>query len=456
MTIKTTSNQTKNGEVLSKLVVGEDVTVTDNAHGSAGHFQLETAETKEEGGVTSESAEKLAASDKRLTDIEKMSDINTNLDQIAASGQKLIDATKDASGTGSLENDLHKISAAIESLVHRQSSASEDKTSILNVTIRSRLLTDARFTNELNNTKIFQDLVRKNASNTKVSVSVDCSDADKEAGITAYCNPSNDINNYDNRAANLFWNFGAYAGKITLDSQWIGNIIAANATVYANAGIQSGRIVARTAGHKAGEIHMAVSGNVLIKKTSSDPVVTRSDRKMVIVSSEPSVTYKYRLKEQPSEPIVPDTPAEPEQPTTPIEPVSPSVPDISVVPDTTDTTTPGTDTSGKDTKVVTSSDSKRSSTPGAVITLTDSTAPEKEGATNEDGSYTEELPPLVLGEVRPNEGSGDSGEEPATKSNIQKRSPQTGDKSHMALWGSLAAASLCALGFTMAMQKGER
>lgn len=456
-TIKTTSNQTKDGEVLSKLVVGEGVTVTDNAHGSTGHFQLETAETKEEGGVTSESAEKLAASDKRLADIEKTSDINNNLDQIAASGQKLIDATKDEEGTGSAENDLHKISAAIESLVQRQSSAFEDKTSILNVTIRSGLLTDARFTNELNNTKLFQDLVRKNASNTKVIVNVDCGDAD-EAGITSYFNPSNDINNYDNRAANLFWNFGAYAGKTTLESQWLGNIIAANATVHANAGIQSGRIVARTAGHKAGEIHMAVSGNVFTKKVSSEPVVIRSDKKSVIVLSEPGVTYKYRLKE----PVLPEVPTEPSVPTTsdqpanPDVPVTPSTPDTPVIPDTTDTTKPDTDITKPDTNTATPSDLEKPSTPKK----TDRTNAKTENSTpaedvtliNVSSPDTGEPSQNVLGEARSNEIAPNTGETMQLV-NSDGRLVQTGDESHMALWGGLFSASLCALGFSIAAEK---
>ena len=435
-TIKTTSNQTKDGEVLSKIVVGEDVTVTDNAHGSAGHFQLETAETKAEGGVTSESAAQLAAGDSRLSDIEKTSDINTNLDQIAESSQRLIDATKDEDGTGSAENDLNKIAAAIESLVQRQNkenSVNENGTSILNVTIHSRLLTDARYTNGLNNSKIFQDLIKKNTSNTRVIVSVDCSDADETAGITAYCNPSNDINNYDNRAANLYWNFGSYTGKITFESQWVGNIIAANATVHANAGVQSGRIVARTVGHKSGEIHMAVSGNVATKKVTNEPIVTRSDKKTVIVSSEPSVTYRYRLKEQPTEPeqpstpVVPDIPSEPDQPATPVvpdtpsEPSQPTNPEVPVnpstsnTPDTTDTTNPNSPDT--DTNVVTPSD--------------------------------EQLP-MVLGETRANETSENLGkDERAVTGNGQRMSPQTGDDSNIALWGSLAAESLSALGFAL-------
>ncbi len=454
-TIKTTSNQTKDGEVLSKLVVGENVTVTDNVHGSAGHFQLETAETKAEGGVTSESAEKLAAEDKRLADIENTSNINPNLHQIAESGQKLIDATKDEKGTGSAENDLHKITAAIASLVQRQSTAQENGTSILNVTIHSRLLSDSRYTNELNNTKIFQDLVKKNASNTKVIVSVDCDDADEAVGITSYFNPSNDISNYDNRAANLFWNFGAYAGKITLESQWLGNIIAANATVHANAGIQSGRIVARTAGHKDGEIHMAVSGNVLTRKVTGEPTVTRSDKKTVIVSSEPSIRYSYRLKEKPSEPVVPDTPTDPtvpDVPETPGTPVGPEVPDMPVIQDTTEPVKP-------DTQVATPSELEKPSTPEN----TDQTATKTENhpssgnviLINVDHVDAAEQPQGVLGEVRSDETSADTGEAvQLVKGDSGRKLVQTGDESNMPLWGGLFSASLGALGF-MTVRKKE-
>lgn len=468
-TIKTTSNQTKDGEVLSKLVVGENVTVTDNAHGSAGHFQLETAETKAEGGVTSESAEKLAAGDKRFADIETASDIKSNLDRIAAFGQKLIDATKDEEGAGSADNDLNKITAAIESLFQRKDAASENGTNILNITIHSRLLTDSRYTNELNNTKLFQDLVRKNVSNTKVIVSVDCGDADEVSGITSYCNPSNDINNYDNRAANLFWNFGAYAGKITLESQWLGNIIAANATVHANAGIQSGRIVARTAGHKGGEIHMAVSGNVVSKKVTGEPMVTRSDKKSVIVLSEPDVTYKYRLKDKPSEPVVPETPSEPDQPTTPDQPTNPdapttpdvpvnlSTPDAPVIP-TTDTTKPDTDSIVPDTNVATPSEIEKPSTPEKPdrtnAEAENSTPAGNVGLSNVSSPYTGELPQNVHGEARLNETSPNTGE------NVQlvngddgRRLVQTGDESNMPLWGGLFSVSLCALVFSIAAEK---
>ncbi len=481
-TIKTTSNQTKDGEVLSKLVVGEDVTVTDNAHGSAGHFQLETATTKEEGGVTSESASHLAASDRRLADLEKTSDINQNLDQIAESGQKLIDATKDENGTGSADNDLYKIAAAIESLVQRQNtenSVIENGTNILNVTIHSRLLTDSRYTNDLNNRKIFQDLVKKNTSNTKVIVSVDCSDTDDSTGITAYFNPSNDINNYDNKAANLYWNFGSYKGKITFESQWVGNIIAANATVHANAGVQSGRIVARTAGHKAGEIHMAVSGNVATKKVTGGPVVTRSDKKTVIVSSEPSETYRYRPKDktsepdqpseptvptepsepdQPSTPTVPDTPAEPGQPTTPVVPdtpsepsqptnpdvpENPSLPDNPDVPGTTDYTNP--DTPDTDTNVVTTSVSEE---PSAVENNIGDVS-----LINDESSHGEEQSQMVLGEIRTSETSVGLGEEQLAAGGSDRKNVQTGDESNMVLWGSLAAAALSAFGFVIEIKK---
>ena len=178
---------------------------------------------------------------------------------------------------------------------------------------------------------------------------------------------------------------------------------------------------------------MAVSGNVATKKVTSEPIVTRSDKKTVIVSSEPSVTYRYRLKEQPTEPeqpstpVVPDIPSEPDQPATPVvpdtpsEPSQPTNPEVPVnpstsnTPDTTDTTNPNSP--GTDTNVVTPSD--------------------------------EQLP-MVLGETRANETSENLGkDERAVTGNGQRMSPQTGDDSNIALWGSLAAESLSALGFAL-------
>ena len=451
-TIKTTSNQIKDGEVSSKIVVGENVEVTDNAHGSAGHFQMDTAETKADGGVTSESASMLATSDSRLADIENTTDINNNLNKIADSGQKLIDATKDEDSTA--DDDLNKVLAAIGALVQKQNTTSEDGISILNVTIHSKLLTDSKYTNDLNNKKIFQDLVKKNTSNTKVIVSIDCSDTDENTGITAYFNPSNDINNYDNKAANLYWNFGSYGGKITFESQWVGNIIAANATVHANAGVQSGRIVAKTAGHKSGEIHMAVSGNVVTKKVTSEPVVTRSDKKTIIVSSEPSVSYKYQLKNQPSKP---DVPSNPDIPITPDTPDVPENPSNSENPGTTENHYSSSETENNQTTIDNSGNEQNQNESNG-----DESEHIDEALTHggnvrliNDNEADNGLPQIVLGKIRAQSTDGNSSytDTQITKGNIRRKNVQTGDESNMFLWGSLAAASLCALGVAVAIKK---
>lgn len=436
--INTNSNQTvkdpETGENknASLLVVGEDVEVTDNNSGHANMFAKEEASLDENGDLTQESAEALAKKDPRLQNIAQVADIDNNLDKIANAGQELIDAAKDEDdGTYSVDTDIHKFDNAIR-IISDASAVVKNKINVLNISIKKAFLTDTNQTGKINDiNNALRDIVQWNETGTKVIVNVDVED-DSDIEVTGMMA---NIGAYTSKAAHLFWNFGNFAGKLHFNQAWGGTILAPKATVHADAGLQSGRVVAKTAGHKSGEIHMAVSGNRTSVKTTSEPKVTRSNGSSVLITSTaPTISYKYKKL---------NTPVTPGEPVTP-----PNVPDTPDAPETPndDTPAPNQETPSNDSHSSEEPQDDKTDVPkthqNAKTDLAAEETPEDE--VPHTGSEGQPLEQLVAGKRRP----------PMTQ-NASRKQIQTGDESNLFLYGSLSAAVLCALAIFLAKKRKQ-
>ena len=468
--INTNSNQTvkdpETGENknASLLVVGENVEVTDNNSGHANMFAKEEASLDENGNLTQESAEALAKKDPRLQNIAQVADIDNNLDKIANAGQELIDATKDEDdGSYSVDTDIHKFDNAIR-IISDASAAVKNKINVLNISIKKAFLTDTNQTGKINDiNNALRDIVQWNETGTKVIVNVDTAD-DSDIEVTGMMA---NIGAYTAKAAHLFWNFGNFAGKLHFAQAWGGTILAPKATVHADAGLQSGRVVAKTVGHKSGEIHMAVSGNRTSVKTTSEPKVTRSNgTSKLVTSTTPTITYKYKKLNVLVTPDVPDvspeTPVTPNTPDTPDVPETPGATDTQEVPDTPDTpneqNTPAPDMPGDDTPTPEQETLSGKDRPSeelqndktevqeahqdAKMDLGAEETPEDE--VPRTGAENQSLEQMVAGKRRH-----------LMAQNTSRKQIQTGDESNLFLYGSLSAAALCALAILLAKKKAR-
>lgn len=468
--INTCSNQTvkdpETGENknASLLVAGEDVEVTDNNSGHANMFAKEEASLDGNGDLTQESAEALAKKDPRLQNIAQVADIDNNLDKIANAGQELIDATKDEDdGTYSVDTDIRKFDNAIR-IISDASAVVKNKINVLNISIKKAFLTDTNQTGKINDiNNALRDIVQWNETGTKVIVNVDTED-DSDIEVTGMMA---NIGAYTAKAAHLFWNFGNFAGKLHFNQAWGGTILAPKATVHADAGLQSGRVVAKTVGHKSGEIHMAVSGNRTSVKTTSEPKVTRSNgTSKLVTSTTPTITYKYKKLNVLVAPDVPDVPpgttVTPNAPDTPDVPEMPGATDTQEVPDTPDTPSeqntpapdmPGDDTptperetpSGKDHPSEELQDDKtevQETHQDAKMDFGAEETPEDE--ISYTGSENQSLEQMVAGRRRL-----------LMAQNSSRKQIQTGDESNLVLYGSISAAALCALAILIAKKKAR-
>ena len=470
--IGTNSNQTtkdpETGETknASLLVTGQDAEVTDTNSGHANMFARETAELDENGNITKESAEELAKKDSRLQNISQVADINNNLDKIGNAGQALIDATKDDKQDYTVDDDIKKFNDAIR-MISDTTKAIENKVNVLTISIKKTFLTDTNQTGKINDiNNALRDIVMKNETGTKVIVNVDTED-DSDIEVTGMMA---NIQAYTAKAAHLFWNFGNFAGKLHFNQAWGGTILASKATVRADAGIQSGRVVAKTVGHKSGELHMAVSGARATTKTTSAPKITRSGKTTVTISSpNPSISYKYRKQVNPEQPDKPDTPekpntppATPDEPNTPETPEKPETPDKPNVPDT-----PKNPEAPKTPEVPHSSGSSEipdtPSTPEIPpVTPEGPTTPTpavEESADVQEVESDEFVPHtgsdetpirLVYGKARPRPQGNDT---PALTNGQKRQQVATGDSSNLPLYGCISAAALCGLAIFIAMKK---
>lgn len=468
--INTNSNQTvkdpETGENknASLLVVGEDVEVTDNNSGHANMFAKEEASLDENGDLTQESAEALAKKDHRLQNIAQVADIDNNLDKIANAGQELIDATKDEDdGTYSVDTDIRKFDNAIR-IISDASAAVKNKINVLNISIKKAFLTDTNQTGKINDiNNALRDIVQWNETGTKVIVNVDTED-DSDIEVTGMMA---NIGAYTAKAAHLFWNFGNFAGKLHFAQAWGGTILAPKATVHADAGLQSGRVVAKTVGHKSGEIHMAVSGNRTSVKTTSEPKVTRSNgTSKLVTSATPTITYKYKKLNVLVAPDVPDvspeTPVTPNTPDASDVPETPGATDTQEVPDTPDTPNeqntpapdmPGDDTSTPDQETPSGKDHPSEELQNDKTEVQETHQDVKMDLGTEEtpedevlrtGAENQSLEQMVAGRRRH-----------LMAQNTSRKQIQTGDESNLVLYGSLSAAALCALAILLAKKKAH-
>ena len=439
--ISTSSNQ-NDGEERSTLVVGNKdnviVNITEES-GTANHFDVEKLDPSmydENGDLTAEAVAKLTGDHAELSNIKEVIAINKNLDTISEAGEAITSAYETA-GTKTVDEDVKQLVAATDLLTKTDNEGNKiiGKDDVLSIDIGIDTLKSGNCenTNLMNNNDYLSRLINNNTSGAKIIINVLIGDGSEDGASVTIDKLMNGVTAYDGDAAHLVWNFGDYAGTVKFTGTVSGVIVAPKASVSLNAGIQSGRIVAKEVSQN-GEIHMAVTGNHQTTTTTTTTVKSRGTSTSTSTRrNEGTVKYTYKgvPATTPTDPTTPDVPVTPETPDVPVTPDTPVTPETPVLPETPETpSTPSTPE--------TPSNTETPSTPS--VDVRTSVPPVSESKPAETVNVSTVSGPQNLDTV-----ANVSESNAPTNASTVGRSAQTGDESQMDLNGTVALSALASL-----------
>lgn len=169
----------------------------------------------------------------------------------------------------------------------------------------------------LNNEGSFGNLINSNPGVTVIVNVIFPSSAPKDININkAFSSNVKILTEFNPKSSYIIWNFGDFAGNITINEEMLGIIVAPNANVYQAAGNLNGQIISNIAGNN-GELHQVTFRDEEKEEESSTPEETTPSE------SESSSPGETTPSETESTSIEETTPSETEsisnEETTPVE-----------------------------------------------------------------------------------------------------------------------------------------
>ena len=126
----------------------------------------------------------------------------------------------------------------------------------------------------LNNEGAFGNLINSNPGVTVIVNVIFPSSAPKDININkAFSLNVNVPTEFNPKSSYIIWNFGNFAGNITINEEMLGIIVAPNANVYQAAGNLNGQIISNIAGNN-GELHQVTFREEEKEEESSTPEET--------------------------------------------------------------------------------------------------------------------------------------------------------------------------------------
>lgn len=126
----------------------------------------------------------------------------------------------------------------------------------------------------LNNEGAFGNLINSNPGVTVIVNVIFPSSAPKDININkAFSLNVNVPTEFNPKSSYIIWNFGNFAGNITINEEMLGIIVAPNADVYQAAGNLNGQIISNIAGNN-GELHQVTFREEEKEEESSTPEET--------------------------------------------------------------------------------------------------------------------------------------------------------------------------------------
>lgn len=126
----------------------------------------------------------------------------------------------------------------------------------------------------LNNEGSFENLINSNPGVTVIVNVIFPSSAPKDININkAFSSNVKIPTEFNPKSSYIIWNFGDFAGNITINEEMLGIIVAPNANVYQAAGNLNGQIISNIAGNN-GELHQVTFREEEKEEESSTPEET--------------------------------------------------------------------------------------------------------------------------------------------------------------------------------------
>ena len=126
----------------------------------------------------------------------------------------------------------------------------------------------------LNNEGVFGNLINSNPGVTVIVNVIFPSSTPKDININkAFSSNVKIPTEFNPKSSYIIWNFGNFAGNITINEEMLGIIVAPNADVYQAAGNLNGQIISNIAGNN-GELHQVTFREEEKEEESSTPEET--------------------------------------------------------------------------------------------------------------------------------------------------------------------------------------
>ena len=126
----------------------------------------------------------------------------------------------------------------------------------------------------LNNEGVFGNLINSNPGVTVIVNVIFPSSTPKDININkAFSSNVKIPTEFNPKSSYIIWNFGDFAGNITINEEMLGIIVAPNANVYQAAGNLNGQIISNIAGNN-GELHQVTFREEEKEEESSTPEET--------------------------------------------------------------------------------------------------------------------------------------------------------------------------------------
>lgn len=128
----------------------------------------------------------------------------------------------------------------------------------------------------LNNEGSFGNLINSNPGVTVIVNVIFPSSAPKDININkAFSSNVKILTEFNPKSSYIIWNFGDFAGNITINEEMLGIIVAPNANVYQAAGNLNGQIISNIAGNN-GELHQVTFRDENVEEPSTPEETTSS------------------------------------------------------------------------------------------------------------------------------------------------------------------------------------
>lgn len=168
----------------------------------------------------------------------------------------------------------------------------------------------------LNNEGAFGNLINSNPGVTVIVNVIFSSSAPKDININkAFSSNVKIPTEFNPKSSYIIWNFGDFAGNITINEEMLGIIVAPNANVYQAAGNLNGQIISNIAGNN-GELHQVTFREEPSEEPSTPEETTPSESE----SSSPEETTPFETESVSKEETTPsETESVSKEETTPAE-----------------------------------------------------------------------------------------------------------------------------------------